>query len=126
MEAYETFPIDVDILDTITPRVAAGVALLDSTIPNWRMIALDNAHRNQRQLIMSSCSSCVLGLVFGGYGTGLARLFPNLEQPCGPFSYGHGFTVEPDLTDYEEAHSWRALEYLWLKELKKKSPTKEN
>lgn len=67
---------------SLAERVARGVELLDRVRPGWaKEVDLD-------RLDVGRCDRCVLGQVFGSYGTGLVIAFPNLTAGE---SVAHGF-----------------------------------
>jgi hypothetical protein len=90
---------------TIDQRVQAGMAFLDQHEPGWTAsIDLD-------QLDMSRCDRCVLGQVYGDYGTGLTECDRLSVEPY--FStIAHGFSTGVDdddsLYEYEDlTTAWR-------------------
>lgn len=74
-------------------RVANSLAILEEHMPDWdTFIDLD-------ALNIYSCTDCVLGQVFGGYGAGLRILGIETSPNC-------GFTPTQEVTGAELKEEW--------------------
>jgi hypothetical protein len=73
---------------SLKPRIERGVALLDAEVPGWRSrIKLSTIN-------LGIPERCVLAQVFGGYGAGTTRLWPDTPwHKRGERSSEHGFTL---------------------------------
>jgi hypothetical protein len=85
-------------MTSVQERVATGSALLDARVPGW-------AHRiNNATLNIASGCNCILGQLYGAYGTGLNDLKINSPML-------HGFALnwsgEDETEDVNEA--WREV-----------------
>jgi hypothetical protein len=68
-------------MPVIRERVAKGIALLDSRIPEWR----ENVDVDRLEIY--STFDCVLAQVFGGYGEGLALLGIRTDMLAASFGF---------------------------------------
>lgn len=68
--------------------VSRGAAVLDRVEPLW-------FRKITRPLAMETLDRCVLGQVFGGYGSGMDALFSDLLSPAiAAVACTHGFDVK--------------------------------
>lgn len=79
-------------------RVAKGAALLDTQRPGWAQKI------NPETFQISSCTNCVLGQLYGGFGEGCTRTFPGASSWE---AQSHGFV------DFF-ANSYGELQEAWL------------
>lgn len=92
---------------TVEERVAKGVALLDDKRPGWR------SEINTDILVMSDSRDCLLGQLYGDYGSGLQALDLWVEEDANKYSFGtpYGFTTGGE--------TWNELHAAWDIELLK-------
>lgn len=88
-----------EIYPTIDERVTAGATYLDEVVPDWLgRIDVDT-------LDIASCSTCILGQLFGGSLDGRLRLELDLE-----FARDLGFYNYPDIWEYGDlTEAWKTL-----------------
>jgi hypothetical protein len=87
-------------MTTIKERVKAGAALLDREEPGWEQ------RINLETLNLEESCCCVLGQLFQGYSTGVARLDLDLEA-----EFSLGFYRFDPASDRE--YSWDSLTRAW-------------
>jgi hypothetical protein len=93
-------------------KVAAGVALLDETAPEWR------ATITSEKLDMTDPFRCVLGLTFGEYWSA-ASYYSGIQRPnfdgIMRWAAARGFTVYVDVDDYvcDDDSDWDDLNAEW-------------
>lgn len=100
-------------MSTLAEYVQAGVKLLDEKQPDWRskidVERFSVVHRDR----------CVLGQLFGWYGTGLVALgLFTLDDDWGSASDSgapYGFTV----AGWDKPEEWEELQTLWEQELQR-------
>lgn len=93
-------------MDTVTNRVKRGTTLLDCHIPDWPE-RIDLA-----ELDLFSCSECMLGQLFGSYGSGLTALDIRTHGLDDTEAIRHGFEANAvsRAEDYEKLTAeWRSV-----------------
>jgi hypothetical protein len=89
---------------TIADRVARGVALLDTHLPDWhQQISVEF-------LDLASCSECVLGQLFGAFEAGVAALGISVDFTLQEEAR-HGF----DIRCHEGRDVYDELRAEWLR-----------
>jgi hypothetical protein len=93
--------MSVEIADA---RVEAGAAVLDEGGPaDWR----DTLYARRDELAIQSTLTCPLGLIFGSYDEGRARLGVPMDSPDGyEWAVAHGFDWDEDVTTSELNQAW--------------------
>ena len=86
-------------------KVARGAAMLDDRVPWWF------TRVQPARLALESCSQCVLGHLYGDYGSGAYVLDLNSEDDA----EAYGFTVRGDPA--QQALSWPVLTDAWREEI---------
>lgn len=85
-------------MDGFKKEVAAGIALLDKEIPEWR------DRINWDSLDMHSCTSCILGQVFNDYSVGIKYFMRKITDWL-TLTYDCGFGIfdfDPSLEEWDK------------------------
>lgn len=90
-------------------RVARGVALLDEKAPDWR------TQVNPDTLDMCSDTACVLGQIYGRYGSGMVAL--GLTSRTQGTRYGFDSWTDRGTLSRSDDNETRALTAAWRAEL---------
>jgi hypothetical protein len=114
-------------MSDVQERVDKGVKLLNKHFRGWRKKV------NPRKLSMGTCTSCVLGQVYGNYIDGALALKQKVKPNVDDFTdflAEHGFTFS--ITELPSSHFtkvetnlWAKLNKLWRKALKPKVAAKK-
>ena len=97
---------------SLRPVVRKGIKFLNEREPGWRK------RIDLNTLNLANCAQCVLGQLYGEYGTGVHKLFPELGRE---FNYlggvlgEHGFTTQT--STFGDRDHWDRLNAAWRTEL---------
>lgn len=125
MSTRETTSLPDDLFDDLQSRVAAGAALLDEHVPDWR------ERVDPGSLVMNDCNRCVCGQLFAdiaeqfdydsGYEYGLLNLLGYWSRGEAR-DLGFDLPVEYAFMDYYTkwvSEAWEAMADLWTKEIQR-------
>lgn len=104
---------------SLRPVVRKGIKFLNEREPGWRK------RIDLNTLDVANCAKCVLGQLYGEYGTGVHKLFPELGRE---FNYlggvlgEHGFTTQASADCHRmilngDRDRWDRLTAAWRTEL---------
>lgn len=95
---------------SVTDRVSRGAELLDREVPGWvKVISIDD-------LEMGESSWCVLGQIFGKFGTGEKSLG---ISDCGG-ELGFELSGTGDYSDGTVEREWSLLSQAWIDEIERR------
>lgn len=99
--------------DVIEESVAKGIALLDTTFPEWYQ-DIDTF-----RLDMGDCSRCILGQIYNHFLHGVGILSTQTAQPLNPNKTG--FNIPEWVEDGEDRHeAYDRLKNEWIKQIDKR------